>query len=714
MINLPKLQKLGESSDNSKKYISLPSVQTLTAQEPVAIKQPGLGEEISTGIATTVGSAIGGTIKSTKEFIDKPIETIKSIPSDISNEYSQTYRNFIMNVGKVSEDLRNPQRSRGEKFLSGVDALKNIIDTTFAVHPITPAFETAKKIPGFNIISEGVGAILGIGSSVVGPVFKNIANRLPISDPILKERVVTTAEEWGQLIGMMTIGAKGLNKGESIIKRMSGRDINYNLAKSKSPAEVDKILEQNKISKNDRLKLNDSLVKSNTAKEVQTILSEYTKTKAMGLVDEIKSSPEIKREILLLEAPKIELPAPGILEGQAKLRALERAPITDPIIDGPKYKPEPREIIGVNNKKFEVSPEKYEQYLDIKKKYDIQVERLNKIIEDEKSSASAIEQATKQLKAEGFKFSTEKRKLTGDLTPREISNAVDYERSNYIGKKVMVKDKGMSVEGYIASKPSFGRFKVKLYNGNIVTMLANEIKEPRTYNQIVKQIKGDAKEYIPKLEKSISLPKIFKKEEVVKPKEEIVEAKKEKIDTVKLEQETVKEVSKDTKETIDKIEEQIFKKSPDLNDFERQQNKEQIKQISAMDINHVKDVTMGKVMPDGNIPRTAYLAVLENMANDMANKGDFRLAEELSLSNAGRSAGQELQALNIAAKDNIVDIIRDIRIGIEERLPKSTRENKGKELKDISDKIRETIKEVSKEKPTRDMIVEALERIKCK
>lgn len=156
----------------------------------------------------------------------------------------------------------------------------------------------------------------------------------------------------------------------------------------------------------------------------------------------------------------------------------------------------PENLITVNNKTYQVTGESKAVFDEATKEYNDTVKELQKRIA---KGGSQAEQASKQLKAEGMKYSALKRELTGSLTGIEIDNKVKYEQSNYIGKKVTVEIDGKEVEAAINSKPSFGRFKVKLSDGSEVSVLAKDITDKRTVSELRRLAitRKDVKEYTP-------------------------------------------------------------------------------------------------------------------------------------------------------------------------------------------------------------------------
>lgn len=148
--------------------------------------------------------------------------------------------------------------------------------------------------------------------------------------------------------------------------------------------------------------------------------------------------------------------------------------------------------------------------------------------------------------------------------------------------------------------------------------------------------------------------------------------------------------------------------------FDRQTNEQQITEVLKSDQKDIVDIAMGRKPSPGNIPSTSYLAVAKNLADDMAAKGDVSLALELQRSDIGSKTGQSLQSLSIAAKDNIVDIIRDIRRKMEEKVSLLRATQKSREVNKAVENIKQAIESAKGQPVSRDVIEGALSKIICK
>jgi len=147
------------------------------------------------------------------------------------------------------------------------------------------------------------------------------------------------------------------------------------------------------------------------------------------------------------------------------------------------------------------------------------------------------------------------------------------------------------------------------------------------------------------------------------------------------------------------------------NTFEAQTNKEQVEVIAKKDIEEVKDIAFKRRASKDNIPAEAHLAYLKNEATRLAEEGDVSLAIEMSAANAGRQSGQNFQALNIAAQDNVVDIIADLRIKKEQALPKRVSAKKDQEINKLYNDIKDSLDSTQLD---RGSIKNALSKLICK
>lgn len=159
----------------------------------------------------------------------------------------------------------------------------------------------------------------------------------------------------------------------------------------------------------------------------------------------------------------------------------------------------------------------------------------------------------------------------------------------------------------------------------------------------------------------------------------------------------------------DKVSKIISEDSDAVRRYAAQTNKTQVDAIASMDQKLVTDIAMGRVASPNQVPRNAYLSYLKNIADTMADKGDESLAIELSKSDVASLAGQELQASQIATRDSLTNVLRDVRLKMTERVPQSEKKTRA-----LYNDIKKVLKDSGNTKPTRKMITDALTELKCK
>ena len=181
-----------------------------------------------------------------------------------------------------------------------------------------------------------------------------------------------------------------------------------------------------------------------------------------------------------------------VASARAKLSGLDNAPVSKPV----EAKPIPKPIEA--NSKLSKLESDYKQ-------------RVSSVKNDPVMSA---EMKASELKRIGMQHSANKRKLIqgdslmpveGGLTGKELQNKINYENSNYYGKKVTVEGKTGTVE----STP-FGKVKVRFEDGttkvypkeSIQTMAKTEV--PKSNIQPIEQPNIPKSKYTLKSQKGIS------------------------------------------------------------------------------------------------------------------------------------------------------------------------------------------------------------------
>lgn len=153
--------------------------------------------------------------------------------------------------------------------------------------------------------------------------------------------------------------------------------------------------------------------------------------------------------------------------------------------------------------------------------------------------------------------------------------------------------------------------------------------------------------------------------------------------------------------------------TPDMSDFEKQTNKFQSEKVLQNSQQDIIDIAMGSKASNDGVPKTAYYAEASNIANELSKQGDSSLALKLADSSVPSKVGQELQALNIAEKDNIVSVLSDIKKAKEEKLSFLTKRVKGVNINEGIKEIQLQFDKVKGLPSTRDEIINALNKLIC-
>lgn len=130
-----------------------------------------------------------------------------------------------------------------------------------------------------------------------------------------------------------------------------------------------------------------------------------------------------------------------------------------------------------------------------------------------------------------------------------------------------------------------------------------------------------------------------------------------------------------------------------------------------VDPKRVEDIALGfRTDTTSNVPTDAYLAFLKNKADETL---DLDLIEKLKKSKVSSVSGQKLESNKLAREGNIVDITKEV----EDALLKKRGISKNsidKEAQDIANKISEVFDSLKNQTVTKNIVVDALEAIKCK
>lgn len=177
----------------------------------------------------------------------------------------------------------------------------------------------------------------------------------------------------------------------------------------------------------------------------------------------------------------------------------------------------PDNVVSVGDKTFELSGESKARYLQAKQTSDSYINAIKE--------RNMGERGQSIIKGEGMKMAALKRELTGQYTATEIRNLTDKEASNYIGKNVNVEINGKVVPATIETRSAFGNVKVKMENGDVISVKTSAVTDPRSKEEVLKSIleKPEAKVYEPQTIKNVLENPPEKVKVVEKPVEKIVE-----------------------------------------------------------------------------------------------------------------------------------------------------------------------------------------------
>lgn len=125
----------------------------------------------------------------------------------------------------------------------------------------------------------------------------------------------------------------------------------------------------------------------------------------------------------------------------------------------------------------------------------------------------------------------------------------------------------------------------------------------------------------------------------------------------------------------------------------------------------VRKIALGfKEHPQG-IPQDAYNALLSNEAEKVGNN---KLLDELSKKGVPSISGQKLEANKMRTKGGTVDILREIRAELEDKLSPLAKRTQKAEMKKYEEGVRKALFDIGRTKPTKELVLETLNKIICK
>lgn len=331
------------------------------------------------------------------------------------------------------------------------------------------------------------------------------------------------------------------------------------------------------------------------------------------------------------------------------------------------------------------------------------------------------EYAAKRIKAAGYKFAAEKRRITGNLTHKEAGTILDKERSAYVGKDIDVNVNGTTVRGKIASTPAFGNVKVQLEDGTTVSVKHADIPEDR---------RSDAEILAPHLNRpGVSEYEPPVPEKRMTPVREVIAKKRADLESVK----TTSEPPPDTR-TTPKVEqvadskfksrvyERLQKEQPEaLKDdvgykaINLKEDASKAADIVATDKNKAYRIALG-VEDDPSVTSTAVNIAMSEKALEDGNVGLYsQLVKSRSLTQTRR--GQEIVAEKGSVTDNSTS--RYVKELLQSRLSKlgngyldNLGEDANKVVGKASTPAQRAIKEVDKQVATATKIVKRSSNLK--
>lgn len=414
----------------------------------------------------------------------------------------------------------------------------------------------------------------------------------------------------------------------------------------------------------------------------------------------------------------------------SEIKNLDRKPSITRSIAEPKenVKPNRNDTISLTDvdgsvSHYQLSGEALRQWKDIKNRYNKRVASLNNMKDHQ--------YAQKQLKAEGMKLTAEKRRLTGNLTPREKYAIVAKERSAYVGKKVELDVGGKSAKGEIVSKPTYGNVRVKLEDGNVISVRHSELPEDeRTDTEILAPYvsKSGIKDYTPNQKRPLTL--LEKISEQKTNKEPKISARKQTEIKSGGPEPTIVPIKDSVRETtypdigVPKLAEGVeqgaikkgltegFANKPEYAKVNIKQQSGAATDLVKSDPERAYRIAMGlEHPPEGLLPESAFIAV-EHAATKTGNTELLRkLATESHLTSEATGMGQRIRMLGERDTNSAVSNIKRVS---DARTAAFERKNKTTAVKATSDEIKAIrAAKATIPKPTKETFASFVDSLKC-
>lgn len=252
-----------------------------------------------------------GTLTNVKNFVQHPL---KSIYSGVHSAFLDPAAEMGTKIGENLKTIFSKDKTGAEKTAAGISTVVNTVG--IPLNAITGMFSLASKTPVIKAPAD----VLNYAFSKVGEAGTWSADRILDNIPVSEETKKTlrpAVDELGAFLAQVVVGGKVMKAFEAKIgsaAKAKGADL--------------------------------------TIPEIKKIAVEST--------GETTNIPVKTPAKLQIEAPKIQLLEPGILESQAKLRAIEAPVATTPAVERAPVSPK-TQTVEVTSKKVLPKPKTLEE-----------------------------------------------------------------------------------------------------------------------------------------------------------------------------------------------------------------------------------------------------------------------------------------------------------------------------------------------------------------
>lgn len=408
--------------------------------------------------------------KGTKDVDQQVFSIVKGAWDSIAGSFGGVVSGISDALSSLDAS-KSPSQRAGE-FSAGVAKAGNA-----ALSPITALFTAAGKVPVVGTVAK----LISLPFIVAGDVAPHLSNAgidaIPDSvlSPQAKQNLKPGIGDLFALASQIALG-KGVDVlGEKVL-----------------PSERAATTFRNNILKeNPKIKEDLSKIPANT---INDLVQKHGPEDAKTIVQQ---AVELARQKRGLPASTSPVPPPEAPTGQFGEIFGKNEEVAPPPANAPEALPQGEgasaqtpspvsekgsgkgTVITVNGVQHELTGAAEEKYLREKSRSDQNVDLTRRM---------SPSQAEATAKGESMKLSALKRDLTGKYTGAELTDKIRQERSNYNGKRIVTDVNGRSVEGTIQGKPAYGRFKVKLDDGAVLTRTGDRLKDIRTNTEVINKI----------------------------------------------------------------------------------------------------------------------------------------------------------------------------------------------------------------------------------